>query len=369
MAVRANIKNVESPGGGPGRSVSARFLALLAMGTSMFSFWRCFYGAEITDEILPLGEAWLLQGATPFVDNWLPTSGFAIFWAGPVYLYRALTGSLEGLFLFARLFSVAVRLLFALTCAWLLRKAGVGILCCIAAYTLTLAFEYGSIKVYSYISLSFSLLVLMGTYGYWILQDLRHRKNHLVALGVLGALCIYCQPGSVVAVLVVFLLVLLAGCQRSVPGVWLPGVCGGAATAAILTIWMLWHGGGVHRLVYGMESILRYNPYFQLPKATVAEAVSALAKAAYWMLVLLVALLAARQIAYKVMHKRCVWLCKALYMGGCCIFCVLARARHWCTTWVRWPQYILCGKRPGGCAAGRLLSCYCGCRRLLWCCL
>ena len=62
------------------------------------------------------------NGRTPYLDMWFQSAGFAVLLAPFLKLFTVLTGGTEGIFLFARLVSTALRLVFSLLLAQVLKK-------------------------------------------------------------------------------------------------------------------------------------------------------------------------------------------------------------------------------------------------------
>lgn len=298
-----------------GGNVTFTFLIGMALFVTLFMFWRCFYGAEITDEMLPLGEAWLvLNGATPYVDEWFTSSGFSIFWAPFLAFYLFINGSTEGIFLFARLVSFVIRTLTAMGFAFVLKRIGYDTCHCFTVYIVMATFLYAVIIIYSYITISVTLLLVCGIYLCWLFQKSFYQRCHLPIIGSLFAFCIYAQPSSIMAAIIMIgIFAIAVRRQRQLTSIFYI-IEGGVGTAVVITIWMLIQGRGIHNLLYGLNSVINFNPYFKLPHSTIVEALHTFLSASWWMLCVLFFLIILHNALYYFANVNWNWACRAFFL-------------------------------------------------------
>ena len=246
-------------------------LQILAIIITIASFFRIFWGTEITDEILAISETdLLLQGATPFVNNWLQTPGFTIFIAGLIKLYKSINNSYEGIFLFSRLTFFGYRIFIAWMLCKLLKHYNISKNYRIAAYSIMVPI-YFYFPNFHYNSISNSLLLLSGIYLCWIYQNFEKRINHLIIIGQFYAICIYCHPSEFLPALFTTILISIHTPKNKRLTSLLRYIAGGGSMAIILSSWMILRGGGINKLIYGLDSILNHNPYFMIPKDTLTH--------------------------------------------------------------------------------------------------
>lgn len=249
-------------------------LITAVIGVIFASVLRLFYGTEITDEIFAISEAALVdQGATPFVNNWTQTPGFSVFNVWIIWIYRMIFRSYEGIFLGSRFFFMGSNILLAILIAITLYRTGMDKVYCASAFIVVTPF-YFLIPNLTYNSISMLLLRLIGIALLWGLHYTESHPNLGWCAGVLCALDIYCHPSDVFAIIVITVMIFRITLKKN--KVWLKFCCGGLITAIVVTLWMLIRGNGAYKLLYGLKSVLEYNPYFELGHSEFSESMQSI---------------------------------------------------------------------------------------------
>ena len=245
---------------------------ILTLCILSLSLIRVFYGVEITDEAFVISESVLVNnGATPFVDNWSQTPGFVLLARLPALIWNIFKTDYEGIFLFYRLSFLFFKTLILGFCLFLFIKSGIAKFGSFISVLVLVPF-YIYVPDFHYNNLSVFMLLFIGCISIYCneKQGIYSLPLHLI-IGGLMDLCIYMHPSDLLACAV--LLACIAICSR------VSGKCrvifeiciGGVLAAIIVTVWMVLRGGGITKLLYGLDSILNYNAYFELPISSFSD--------------------------------------------------------------------------------------------------
>lgn len=249
--------------------IAAYVIVLLAL------IQRIIYGVETTDEALYVAEGFIFtQGATPYANMWLHTSGFALLNAPFVWLYVFITGSTAGVMLYFRIISLLLKLIVALLICFIMRphmKARITALWLLPF----VAFVPHSIITMSYNTWSITLLMLaciMLTRT--ILSADQNQKLFLGSIaGSLIALTILSYPSSIITgiMLAALLFVHEEKVHRSGHRAFYGYLLGGFLTALVLTLFFVARTGDFNSLYEGLKIIVEDNPYLKMPKEITKE--------------------------------------------------------------------------------------------------
>lgn len=226
---------------------------------------RCFFGIELTDEAYYIAEARLVaHGAVPFVNNWTQVPGYTIFYAWLVWLYEYFLPSLTGIFLFTRLTFLVFRLLILALCYKIVKPyisekvAFVGFMLLIPFGTDIPNFSYNTLAIY------FMLLAGCLVVKALLEEKASIKKKYLFLGGILVAFVVYAHPAEIFNVVTIGFIIIL--CSNKGKKTWslFYYVLGGMLAAIIVSAYMIIAGGGIEKFLYGMDSYINYNPYFEL---------------------------------------------------------------------------------------------------------
>ena len=240
-------------------------LALLWAAAAAAMFARCFYAVETTDETFYVAEAMMVaNGRTPYLDMWFQSAGFAVLLAPFLKLFTVLTGGTEGIFLFARLVSTALRLVFSLLLAQVLKKVCGTWAAQLMAICLVLV-PYAWVSSYNtqyvrYVALSGACLLRGALCGE---EERRACRGWFAAAGASLALAAYAYSTGIFLCAAVMLALAGTDALRRRKGcvrcVWL-AAGGGAVFAAVMVYSLLLHGYSVGQLIESMRMVLS-GPY------------------------------------------------------------------------------------------------------------
>lgn len=250
-------------------------LALLWAAAAAAMFVRCFYAVETTDETFYVAEAMMVaNGRTPYLDMWFQSAGFAVLLAPFLKLFTVLTGGTEGIFLFARLVSTALRLVFSLLLAQVLKKVCGTWAAQLMAICLVLV-PYAWVSSYNtqyvrYVALSGACLLRGALCGE---EERRACRGWFAAAGASLALAAYAYSTGIFLCAAVMLALAGTDALRRRKGcvrcVWL-AAGGGAVFAAVMVYSLLLHGYSVGQLVESMRMVLS-GPYMGIEQTPAAE--------------------------------------------------------------------------------------------------
>lgn len=250
-------------------------LALLWAAAAAAMFARCFYAVEVTDEIFYVAEAMMVaDGRVPYLDMWFQSAGFAMLLAPFLKLFTVLTGGTEGIFLFARLVSTALRLLFSLLFARILKKVCGAWTAQLMAACLFLV-PYAMVSSYNTQYVRYTALC-----GACLLRaalceagERRACRGWLMAAGASLALAAYAYSTAIFLCAAAVLILAGAdvmrrkdGCVRSA---WF-ALGGGAVFAAVMVYSLPLHGYTVGQLAESMRMVLS-GPYMGIEQMPAAE--------------------------------------------------------------------------------------------------
>lgn len=245
-------------------------ILILLTGFGVFAAitYRMFIGVATTDEMFGISESILLvNGATPYVNQWTQTAGFSIFAAPILSLFHYFKGDYEGILIFCRIIKVLLTLGVSFLIAVNMKKNGMH-----RNYSLlggiVFALSGTIISPFHYTHIAIAFIVLGWIYCIWIFKDIGTRYKHFFIIGVFYALSIYSHPTEIVPAIILFLPIILFShmYRKKSLGMY---IFGGIATAGAFTIWMIIRGGGFARFIYGMDTIFNHNGYYQLGHASV----------------------------------------------------------------------------------------------------
>lgn len=288
--------------------------AFIIVLVTFMCFLRGIYGTEITDEIFAVSEATLVeQGATPFVNNWTQTPGFSIFNIWFVWAYKTIVGSYEGIFLFSRMLFIFSNIIYAFLFMIVMHHKKIGKLYCWLIYLTIIPFFY-LIPNFTYNSISIILLRYIGLCCFIFLENIEKNLKYIWIVGGAAALSIYCHPSDVLAILAIGILFFFN--KKNNFKVLLQFCIGGFTVAIILILWMTIRGGGIHKLIYGLDSVLNYNPYFKLGHTAINVSIKELLYFSKDVLILYIFLILFYQISSLVGWKFPLWIFKLAYLLG-----------------------------------------------------
>ena len=234
---------------------------------------RCFYAVETTDETFYVAEAMMAaNGRTPYLDMWFQSAGFAVLLAPFLKLFTLLTGSTEGIFLFARLVSVALRLAFSLLLAQVLKKvcgvwAAQLAAICLVLVPLAWVSSYNTQYIRDTALCGACLLCA-------VLAEGRNgmRRGYLAA-GASLALAAYAYSTGIFLCAAVMLVLMGADVLRRKEGcvrcIWFASG-GGAVFAAVMAYSLLLHGYTVGQLAESLRMVLS-GPYMGIAQMPAAD--------------------------------------------------------------------------------------------------
>lgn len=245
-------------------------IIILTLGvmTLLISVGRCFIGVDITDEALYLAEPHLVShGSTPYVNNWLQTPGFSFFLAPVVALYELIVSDAGGIFLFMRLFFVAVKILIYVGICILFRNTSYRYISILAAMPLIASF-LGAIPTLNYTNIPLFGLIVAGML--LLYQWHSHTVREILFLpfinGIILACITLCGPMQIFNCLLIAVFYLIyidkRACQRY--------ILGGLFTALVFTLYMTVRAGSLFAFIRSMDILLHDHPYFRLGSSTLS---------------------------------------------------------------------------------------------------
>ena len=284
--------------------ISFYLLILLMIVLSLLMFAQAFFGVASRDEAYYIADAHtVLQGNLPYVDNTCYATGMVFLMLPFLAVYEWLIPSLEGVFLYMRLCFVVFRLAIILLSVFLLRKRYSRNSLCIAACLMIVWF--GSvIQNFSYNTISVYLFFLTG-----VLLTVALDSENLCTIcissfiaGILVAFAEFSHPAQALGVLffgAALIFLNKKGMRLASCGCYLMG----GASTAIGVLAFLGYIGGFQRLLYGLKSMVVYEPTILLDAS--ANLASLIPLLILWLLMLLMTLfVAVLQLVYYRKHPR-----------------------------------------------------------------
>lgn len=230
-----------------------------------YSFYRIFWGVEISDEIFYIADAALItKGGIPFVNMWMQTAGAAMLYAPLVKVYELINGGMDGIFLFMRAAFCIYRIgIFALI-FFTLKKGKDS--CSIVLTAIPLVpFYYSLIPMFSYTSVPFSLLLIVSALLYAGWEKISEGKGTKLVFicGILMALVTLSYPTLIINCFVVLALIVYYFRPQWKKYV-LQYVLGGSITAILISIYLIFKAGSISNLIHGLTMMLVGNPYMRI---------------------------------------------------------------------------------------------------------
>ena len=245
--------------------------------TAVLALLRLFHGAEMTDEALAVGDAYLAaRGGLPLVNMWSQFSTIHFITAPIVQFYLWLSGGTAGIMLYMRLmFFLWKILLIALMCLLLRKSVSLRLLLLSSAFLLPM--DYCNLQNFTYTIVSIHcLLAASACISSAFLDDFRTRgapsarsvrsgSIKAIAGGIFAALCAAAYPPQAITcgLLAVGLLCMEWTFRRSVRFT----VCfagSGAGVALWMILFLAVRSGGLSPLINGIGMVLHVNPYTSL---------------------------------------------------------------------------------------------------------
>lgn len=240
-------------------------MIFLIVWVAGYSFYRIFWGVEISDEMFYIADASLVNnGGVPFVNMWMQTAGAALLYAPLIKVYELINGGMDGIFLFMRAAFCIYRIGIFLLIYFMLRKGRSSWAITLAAIPLV-PFYYSLIPMFSYTSVPFSLLLLVSVLLYAGWEKFQEGKGTKLVFicGILMALVTLSYPTLVIDCCI--MLILIAYYFRTQ---WkkylLQYVLGGGITAIIVTGYLIFKAGTITNLIHGLSMMLVGNPYMRI---------------------------------------------------------------------------------------------------------
>lgn len=234
-------------------------ILIIGIITILFGLYRCFLGADISDEILYISDPFFVaNGATPYVNNWLQTPGFSFFMAPVVKLYELFVPTHQGIFLFMRLFFLVGKCLIYIGICILFRNTSYKYVTMLVALLLVPNF-FGMLPAFNYTNIPLMGLSLAGILllYQWYAQTERNIRFLPFINGIILACVTLCSPTQIANCLVImifyFFCISKKACRQY--------IAGGFATAVLFTLYMTVKAGSISGLIYSLEVFLQ-QPYF-----------------------------------------------------------------------------------------------------------
>ena len=234
--------------------------------------FRISYGVEITDEAHYVAEGYIVsQGATPFINMWSQSPGFAFLNAPFILFYVFITGSTSGIMLYFRIVSLLLRLTLVLLACFILKPH-------IKAKIITLwLLPFVAFVPHSVITMSYNTwaLILMPLCCVLIVRSVLS-ANHKMSFGIIGgsvfALIILCYPTMIITGVMFIPLILAYEKFNHIGHKTLCGyLAGGLITGVVILLFFTLRSGNILGIFEGLKIIIQDNPYNKLPKGVTKE--------------------------------------------------------------------------------------------------
>lgn len=279
----------------------------------LLSVVRCFFGADITDEALYIGDPLLVvRGSTPYVNNWLQTPGFSFFLAPIVAFYDWLVPTHQGIFLFMRLFFLAVKVLLYIGICILFRNTQYKYASMLVAIPLIPNF-FGIIPAFNYTNIPLMGILFAGILLLYQWQFKKNWKFLPIINGVILACSTLCSPTQILNCFVFLLFYFLCVSKRACRQYLL----GGLGTALFFSVYMIVKAGSLEGFIHSLE-ILLSHPYFSFGASTLSwQAYNIFPLAIGSVILYAVSILAVELLQrWKGGKTSLVWSCKVGLAGG-----------------------------------------------------
>lgn len=233
---------------------------------------RIFYGIEITDEAFYVAEGYIVtQGATPFVNMFQASSGFAFLNAPFIWFYVFITGSKAGIMLHFRIISLLLRLTLVLIVCLIMKPYMK------AKITALWVLPFVAFVPHSIITMSYNTwaLILMPLCCVLIVRSVLS-ANHRISFGIIGgsvfALIILCYPIMIIIGVMLLPLILAYEKFNHIGHKTLCGyLAGGLITGVVILLFFTLRSGNILGIFEGLKIIIQDNPYNKLPKGVTKE--------------------------------------------------------------------------------------------------
>ncbi len=236
---------------------------------AILSFVRVFFGTELSDEAYSVAEGWIVaEGGIPFITNWSQIPGGVFFTAPFCWLYFKVIGTTSGMFLFLRIASFAMTLLFVYAGFILLNKLSINkmaVFLYLAAYVIP--FFHGLIVFRAdrpAIFFSWLASLLIAVYYSFICNDISEYK-YLVWAGLCSAISILAYAQMIVYCVFLFGFVVIVSLKRKTYVDMMYYIAGGVL-AAVVVVGYLIGRGGFNGLILGLQYLVNDVAYFRLGK-------------------------------------------------------------------------------------------------------
>lgn len=239
------------------------FIILLFVGAG--SFIRIFFGAELSDEAYSVAEAYLVaDGAIPFVTNWSQIPGWALLMAPFSKIYIWLNGSTEGMFLYMRLVSFILTVLFMSVIYRLLKgylePEYIRIIYIMPA---VVPFFHG-LTVFRADRPALFIIWISGILLVLSLYD-NGKKHYAFFSGICAAAAILCYAQLLIyCFIIVLMLVGYELKQDKKFVITFRFVMGGILTAGVTTGYLIIKSGNIYRFIKGFQYLLSDVAYFRI---------------------------------------------------------------------------------------------------------
>lgn len=227
---------------------------------------RAFLGIEITDEVFYISESnHILNGATPFLNNWFQATGASFLTFPFVWIYKLFNSNLEGIFLFYRLSFLLLKLLFCFYIIYLFKNKNKWLF--LLLIIPLLVFPYGMIASLNYNSITQIGLLCAGIMlvkRYFLLLS-GQKTNITIGIGVIMACVTLCHPDQMINDLLFLAIIIYQNRINSKGKYWadiLKYVGSGLAVAILILIYIL-SKTSIKSFSQSIIMMLK-NPYFQL---------------------------------------------------------------------------------------------------------
>ena len=242
-------------------------ILILVIAAIIISLCRCFLGVDTTDEALYIADPlFVAHGSTPYVNNWLQTPGFSFFLAPVVGLYELFFPEHQGIFLFMRLFFLAVKILVYIAIYFLFRNTRYKYAAMLVAIPLISSY-FGMIPSFNYTNIPLLGLFITGMLllYQWYAKEKRDIRLLPFICGIILACITLCSPtqifNCILMMVFYFFFIDKRACCRY--------VIGGFTTALLFTLYMVIRAGSILGLISCLETFLNH-PYFSFGASTLS---------------------------------------------------------------------------------------------------
>lgn len=238
----------------------------------VFSLYRCFFDAELTDEAYSVAENYLIaRGGIPIVNCWSQMPGFTLLTAPFTFLFYIITGGTEGIVLATRLIDDGIIVLTMIAVYFIIKKYVVSkkaaLMYVVPFFTITgggvIAFRGDNIAI---------LLLAIGSAMLAVaFVDDSKMKSLSAMSGVFYALSVLCYPTNAIQVFIILILLLAFDIKEKKLIKRTSWFLVGASVAAVVCTGYLIARSSVRDLLFGMKCILNDVTYFQINNSGIVK--------------------------------------------------------------------------------------------------